>query len=83
MSASVPLTAITEVIQMLRKHRRTIQTATQGQEQKQPLPVPDSPIAKIKTMKISEIGILSYFTKICTRENYQPFGMREKMPGSG
>ena len=35
---------------------------------------PDSPIAKIKTAKISEIGILAYFAKICTHENYQPYG---------
>ena len=59
---------------MLRKHRRTIQTAVQGWERKQSPQVPDSPIAKIKTTKISEIGILAYFAKICTRENYQPYG---------
>jgi len=58
---------------MLRKHRRTIQTAVQGRERKQSPQVPDSPIAKIKTAKISEIGILAYFAKICTHENYQPY----------
>ena len=55
---------------MLRKHRRTIWTAAQGREWKQSPQVPDSPIAKIKTAKISEIGILAYFTKICTCENW-------------
>ena len=60
MSASVPLMAIAE---MLRKHRRTIQTAAQGREQKQSLQVPDSSIVKIKTTKISETGILTYFAK--------------------
>ena len=59
---------------MLRKHRRTIQTAAQGRERKQSPQVPDSPIMKIKTAKISEIGILAYYAKICTCENYQPYG---------
>ena len=72
MSASVPLTSITDIIQMLRKHWRTIQTVAQGQERKQSPRVTDSPIGKIKTAKISEIGILANFTKICTHENYQP-----------
>ena len=58
---------------MLRKHRRTIQTAAQGQEWKQSQRVPDSPIAKIKTAKIYEIRILAYFAKIRTNENYQPY----------
>ena len=53
---------------------RSRQTA-QGRERKQSLRVPDSPIPKIKTMKISEIGILAYFAKICTRKNYRPYGM--------
>jgi len=35
---------------------------------------PDSPTAKIKTAKISETRILARFAKICTRENYQPYG---------
>ena len=35
--------------------------------------VPDSPTTKIKKEKISET--LVYFTKICTRENYQPYNM--------
>ena len=52
-----------------------IQTAAQGRERKQSLRVPASPIAKIKTTKISEIGILAYFAKICTRKNYQPYGI--------
>ena len=60
---------------MLRKHGRTIQTAAQGRERKQSPRVPDSPIVKIKTAKISEIGILAYFAKICTHENYQPYGI--------
>ena len=60
---------------MLRKHRCAIQTAAQGRERKQSPQVPDSPIVKIKTAKISEIGILAYFAKICTRENDQPYGM--------
>ena len=59
--------AITE---MLRKHRRTIQTAAQSWEQKQLPRVPDSPVAKI-----SETKILAYFAKSCTRENYQPYGI--------
>ena len=58
---------------MLRKHGRTIQIAAQGRERKQSPRVPDLPIAKIKTAKISEIGSLAYFAKICTRENYQPY----------
>ena len=49
---------------MLCKHRRTIQTAAQGRERKQSPQVPDSLITKIKTAKISEIGILAYFAKI-------------------
>ena len=31
------------------------------------------PSAKIKTMKLSETQILACFSKICTRENYQPY----------
>ena len=46
------------------KHRHTIQTVAQGRERKQLPWVPDSLIVKIKTAKISEIGILVYFTKI-------------------
>ena len=30
---------------------------------------------KLKLRKFSEIGILVYFAKICTRENYQPYGI--------
>ena len=37
--------------------------------------VPDSPTAKIKTAKISETRILACFAKICTRENYQLYGI--------
>ena len=62
MSASVPLTAIAE---MLHKHRCTFQTR---RERKQSPQVSNSPIAKIKTAKISETGILAYFAKICTHE---------------
>ena len=36
--------------------------------------VPDSQTAKIKIAKISETRILACFAKICTRENYQPYG---------
>ena len=32
-------------------------------------------VAKIKTTKISETRILASFAKICTRENYQPYGI--------
>ena len=60
---------------MLRKHRRAIQRVAQGREWKQLPWVPDSPITKIKAVKISEIEILAYFVKICTRENYQPYGI--------
>ena len=48
MSASVPLTAIAE---MLHKHRHMIQTAAQGREWKQSPRVPDSPFAKLKPRK--------------------------------
>ena len=48
---------------MLRKHGCTIQTVAQGRERKQLPQVPDSPITKIKTAKISEIGILAYSRK--------------------
>ena len=37
--------------------------------------VSDSPTVKIKTAKISETRILACFVKICTRENYQPYGI--------
>ena len=30
---------------------------------------------KLKLRKFSEIGILVYFAKICTHENYQPYGI--------
>ena len=37
--------------------------------------VPESPTAKIKTAKISKTQLLASFTKICTHENYQPYGI--------
>ena len=39
------------IAEMLRKHRRTIQTAAQGRERKQSPRVPDSPIVKNKPWK--------------------------------
>ena len=53
-------------------------------------PVPESPTAKIKTAKIKtakiktakipETRILACFAKICTRENYQLYGIQKIAP---
>lgn len=37
--------------------------------------VPESPTMKIETAKISKTQLLASFMKICTHENYQPYGI--------
>ena len=44
--------------------------------------VPDSQTTKIKTAKISETQISACFAKICTSENYQPYGRCSMLPAT-